>query len=373
MRRRPKWNDREACAPAGRPANLCRALMPVDGSAIRKKLQRDYEKTKRDLAEAQRQLDHFQRVDVPEFSRWFNGHFGALLTETREWQQKMAANAELILEVQDEMFYGGGSEASAYQRVMAARENPAPAPGPPKDGGPANPHDPWFEDAPPPDRDFDEDSGRPRNPFEELFEGLFGESGPDGDFGGEPGPWDRHRPAPMARPADAARLKDLYRRLVRRLHPDTQAEMTPQKTEWWHQAQAAYTAGNADQLEVILTLCENGEAGVSGQTSASLLHRLTAQLRGTLRQIKRQLGNLRHDDAWNFSGRKDHAKLEVVLRRKLTEQLKALRADWNETEQLIARWKAAAERLKKAAEARRAKGRKKRAAEIMPEGIEMPF
>ena len=32
------------------------------------------------------------------------------------------------------------------------------------------------------------------------------------------------------------RLKELYRAVVRRLHPDSQREMTAQKTEWWHKA-----------------------------------------------------------------------------------------------------------------------------------------
>jgi hypothetical protein len=47
---------------------------------------------------------------------------------------------------------------------------------------------------------------------------------------------------------------------LRRLHPDTQREMTAQKSEWWHQAQAAYEAGDLEQLEVILTLCEIGDS-----------------------------------------------------------------------------------------------------------------
>ena len=92
-----------------------------------------------------------------------------------------------------------------------------------------------------------------------------------------------------------------YRALVRRLHPDSQREMTAQKTEWWHQAQAAYEAGDAEQLEVILTLCEIGDTGTTAHTSASLLQRITAQLKNSLREIKRQLAELRREPAWNFS------------------------------------------------------------------------
>ena len=83
-----------------------------------------------------------------------------------------------------------------------------------------------------------------------------------------------HSTDPDPKPNRAARLKDLYRALVRRLHPDSQVEMTPQKTEWWHQAQAAYQIGDPDELELILTLCEIGDTGTTAHTSASMLQRV---------------------------------------------------------------------------------------------------
>jgi hypothetical protein len=98
---------------------------------------------------------------------------------------------------------------------------------------------------------------------------------------------------PHAESAAAAhastRLKELYRKLARRLHPDVHREMTAQKTEWWHQAQAAYEAGDVEQLEVLLTLSEIGESGTTAHTSVSMLQRITARIKSSLREIKRQL------------------------------------------------------------------------------------
>ena len=90
--------------------------------------------------------------------------------------------------------------------------------------------------------------------------------------------------------------------------------MTVQKTEWWHQAQTAYAAGDVEQLEVILTLCEIGDSGTTAHTSASLLQRITAQLKNSLREIKRQITGQRRDPAWNFSRRTDHEALAVQTR-----------------------------------------------------------
>src|ERR1019366_1675929 len=142
------------------------------------------------------------------------------------------------------------------------------------------------------------------------------------------------RMGPSARPAApvlaAKRLKELYRAVVRRLHPDSQREMMAQKTEWWHQAQAAFEAGDAEQLEVILTLCEIGESGTTAHTSASLLQRITAQLKSSLREIKRQITQRRCEPAWNFSGRTDHAVMADQVRRELTGELMRMRRQWLE-------------------------------------------
>jgi hypothetical protein len=121
--------------------------------------------------------------------------------------------------------------------------------------------------------------------------------------------------------------------------------MTAQKTEWWHQSQAAYEAGDVEQLEVILTLCEIGDSGTTVHTSASLLQRITAQLKNSLREIKRQISGQRRDPAWNFSRGDDHEALAVQTRRSLMADLERMRYRCRTLQELIARWKVAAERL----------------------------
>jgi hypothetical protein len=220
--------------------------MPVDGSAIRKKLKKDYEKALRDLEQARQQLDQFHQTDLPQFIRWLNTHFGAMLTELRELSQKMAADEELVDEVETEVCFEGGSYARAYQRVVEYRENPEPPPPPPNQG--SEPGEEWNPfDAQPESGN----AGRDEDPLSEFFDALFGQAGPGP--AGTPhngGPQSAFRPASAA-PHATSRLKELYRALVRRLHPDTQQEMTAQKIEWWHQAQAAYETGDEGQLEII--------------------------------------------------------------------------------------------------------------------------
>ena len=319
-------------------ANHCRALVRVDGTGIRKKTKKDYEKALRDLENSRRVLDQFQQTDLPQFTRWLNSHFGALLTELRELNLKMAADDAIVFMVQNEVMFGGGSYARAYKRVMELRDNPEP---PPPPGGERDGKRAPFGAGP--------DWGNPDdpdNPLKAILEEMFGEVGPDERPGEETGHQAGQHPQATAPAHVSKRLKELYRAVVRRLHPDSQREMTAQKTEWWHQAQAAYEAGDAEQLEVILTLCEIGESGTTAHTSASLLQRITAQLKSSLREIKRQITQRRREPAWNFSGRTDHAAMAEQVRRELTGELMAMRRRWLDTQELIAKWKAAAEKLK---------------------------
>jgi hypothetical protein len=335
--RAPRRSINGHAVPHSHPVNQSLALVRVDGADIRKKIRKAYEKTLRDLENSRRLLDRFHQTDQPQFTRWLNSNFGALLTELRELNQKLAADDAIVILVQREVLFGGSSYARAYQRVMALKENPEPPPPRPGNGA---------------ERDAFEAGDEWGNPgdeeelAEEFMNELFGKSRPGAGSGEAHSP----RMGPSSRPAApvlaAKRLKELYRAVVRRLHPDSQQEMTAQKTEWWHQAQAAYEAGDAEQLEVILTLCEIGEAGTTAHTSASLLQRITAQVKSSLREIQRQLRAKRREPAWNFSGRTDHAAIADQLGRELVGELMAMRRRWMETQDLLAQWKAAADRLK---------------------------
>ncbi len=336
QRRAPKRPINGHAVPHSHPLNHCLALVRVDGADIRKKIRKTYEKAVRDLENSRRLLDRFHQTDQPQFTRWLNSNFGALLTELRELNQKLAADEAIVLLVQSEVLFGGSSYARAYQRVMEFKENPEPPP--PRPGG--GPEWDAFEAG-----DAWGSPGDEEELAEEFMNEFFGKSRP----GAGSGEAHDSRMGPSARTAApvlaAKRLKELYRAVVRRLHPDCQQEMTAQKTEWWHQTQAAYEAGDAEQLEVILTLCEIGEAGTTAHTSASLLQRITARVKGSLREIQRQLRALRREPAWNFSGRTDHAAIADQVGRDLAGDLMAMRRRWRETQELLARWKAAAVRL----------------------------
>jgi hypothetical protein len=60
--------------------------------------------------------------------------------------------------------------------------------------------------------------------------------------------------------------------------------------------------------------------------------------------VRRQISRLHADPAWDFSRRKDKEAYAFMLERRLTEDLRVLRAAADELADMIDRWKAKLER-----------------------------
>ena len=290
------------------PQPACWALIPIDGLPIREKARKEYEKVLRDLDRARQELERFEKHDKPGFSQWCSRHFGALITELRETGQQLQTKRELLFEIESEALLSNSSYARAYERVLWQREHPDPEPDPQpepeaksvrENGGARDGEDPFAEFA-----GFFSDLGEE---FDQEFDGLPPKGRPSGDSG--------------EKQNGVARVKELYRAVVRRLHPDTQQDLTAQKLEWWHQAQAAYQGGDAEQLQVILTLCEIDDHGTTAKTSVSLLMLIIRQFKSSLRALKKQVSQCQRDPAWNFNNLHDRSSLSGRMERSLREDL----------------------------------------------------
>jgi len=330
----------------GRPseANHSRALVRVDGTTLRRTLKKEYEKALRDLERLREQIDHFNAEDVPKFTRWFHATFGGLLTELRGIARRLQEHQQILFEIEEEIFFTGASEARAYARVMDRRQNP-PANSPEDSDGSSQSRGPKREQKGRKhvEEDFDGPDEKEWNELDDLLSDALGIPS---------GTRQRQSTAPRAENR-AGRLKELYRALARLLHPDTQKQMTPQKREWWHQVQEAYSKGDVEQLEVILTLCEIDEKGTMEHTSASLLQRVTRQLKSSCRSLRAKLRQCQNEPAWGFAKRTSLYPLEVQMRRELDSDLRRLREDLKQIESLIATYSKRAARLRKGAPRKR--------------------
>jgi hypothetical protein len=297
-------------------------MILIDGARIRSKARKAYEKVVRDLEDARKQAGHFRQHDQPAYQHWLHSNFGAILTDIRETSHKLSMARSLVDEVYMESFYRGISLEEAYRFVQARRSNPQLSE--------------EEEEGPDANGAFDE--------FERLMDELFDEEEPDDqeDFFKDStfqnsAPKSRTVVTPQEKSA-RSRVKELYRALVRRLHPDTSHNGGAQRMEWWHMTQAAYLKQDVDQLELILTLCQMDEKGRAEQTSVSLLFRITAHFRSALRSLRKELKQMRGDPAWKFSERNDLEHMAPLTKNQLDFTLAGLRHQVANAEALLESW-----------------------------------
>lgn len=296
----------------------------LDGEPIRAKARKDYDKALRDLDKYQREIEHFDTVDNPAFLRWFHSTFGAELTRARDINERLMRARAMVTEVQQERFFGGHrTTVDAYRKVVRRMEEERNAP-------PGAEESSWdeSEQAREEERTFDE----AKEAFRDFASALGFDVGEEDVF---PPPAERERLTDKP-----PRMKELYRSLARRLHPDTAGELTPKEVEWWHQAQAAYDAGNLEQLELIWTLCQVQDRGTK-ETSVGLLGQVIAHFKGSLRALRRRLSECKRDPAWNFSRMTDRSMLQRKLKETLGLQCSALEEEAAYFERMVADWERA--------------------------------
>jgi hypothetical protein len=321
----------------------------------------------RRLEKAKTALEDFETKDKPAFSQWFHSTFGALLSDIRAAEKKLADLNLLIDAIEEEKLFSGCTYRNAYQRVMNRRLRP--------ESPSARTEDPSskekvefageedWPDADGPDEDMtaeelyeifmtfiaedpvlrqfidDEDKMR------DMFEQFSGRSeGPARESNIRPACGDDAA-------ACSGRLKSLYRSLVRRLHPDFRTDENRHLDELWNDVQEAYKDKDLEKMEMLVALCDISLSASFESCSVSqlaaiedeYLHR-TAMLKGALRQARK-------DPAWQFAN--ESAKTEELKREidaELRQHLAIVRKRCFSQERILARWEEPAPNKKKSYE-----------------------
>jgi hypothetical protein len=299
--------------------------------------------------------NRFEREDKPTFVRWRAREFGPLLSELRDVEAQVRDHEALVHEVEMEMRRGFYDPQTAYQRVMFRRGNPA-------------------EQAREQEARSQGSTGEERKLTEFEQETLFQEwvrkflgTNPDklddDAYSTTFEAFKSHmfRSAPREKPApknfqstprerektieeEAAvvpidsRVKELYRLLVRRLHPDLRADGSATVSALWHEVQEAYAATDIAHLEILLALSDIESDRFSDQTSVSQMRSVLAELERALFALEDSLRQARNEDAWGFARSGPSDEVRVTVERDLqanlrnrTERLALLRrtiADW---------------------------------------------
>ncbi len=304
--------------------------------------------TKLDKARAEWRC--FEEEYRPCYTQWMALTFGVLLTEVRENDRVIHEQQNLINEVEMEMMWGRQrNPRKAYAAVMKRRENPVAeddfaraAEAGQGNGCDHDDHgardeadknwDPFKE------LDADPSEEARHAMFDDFLESFFGinpehlgeteynrmfdqfEANTFGR-GQQEGRARMHQATNSVAGRDAARIKEIYRTLVRRLHPDVQADEDKNVSAIWHEVQDAYETSNLERLESLLALVEIQNGTIGRDTSVSQLEGALAGIKHGLRAIQRSIREAKHDPAWRFSRSENRMALEKSVRRELQQNI----------------------------------------------------
>ncbi|MEP7014114.1 MAG: J domain-containing protein [Verrucomicrobiota bacterium] len=308
------------------------------------------------LEEVRTAWNRFEREDRPCFIRWRAREFGSLLSDLRDVEAQIRESQALVHEVEMEMRRGFYDPQSAYQRVMFRRENPASANDEPayQPRGRAGEErrftdfekEALFQDwvqkfiGTNPDKLDDEAYSTTFEAFKShMFRSRQDEAPPVRNFRRV----ERERPAQVKEEPEAAapidaRVKELYRILVRRLHPDLRADGNAAASALWHEVQDAYAANDIAHLEILLAISGIGSDRFSEHTSVSKMQALLAELKRALFALEDSLRQARHDDAWNFARSGATPGLRERVQRELQANLRNRSARLSLLKRTIADW-----------------------------------
>lgn len=308
------------------------------------------------LDDARLGWNRFEREDKPAFARWRAREFGPLLSKAREVEIQIRESQALIHEVEMEMRRGFQDAHSAYQRVKFRRENPSAAHEEEPETESCNSgaarrlsdfekealFQEWVQKSLGTNPDKMDDEAYSTT-FEAFKSHMFRSPREDSR------PPNTHRPTANTRdvpeeeeeeaiePIDA-RMKELYRVLVRRLHPDLRADGNAAVSGLWHEVQEAYAAGDIPRMEILLALSDIEANHMGDETSLAQMHAVLAELERASRALEKSLLEAQGEDAWNFARRGPDDDLRIRVQRELKANLTARTLRLDLLTRTIASW-----------------------------------
>jgi hypothetical protein len=319
-------------------------IVLVDQEPLRERVAAECSEAMARLERARGGWHHFERKDKPAFARWRAREFGALLSTAREVETQIRDCQTLLHEVEMEMRRGFQDAHSAYLRVMFRRTNPSAAPiedeavGSRERRGNARKLSDFEKEAlfqewvksslgTSPDKMDDEACATTFEAFKShMFRSPAEERPPNIAQAGERPPVSPREcsiPVGMAEdeatPVDA-RVKELYRRLVRRLHPDLRADGSAAVSVLWHEVQEAYAAGDVARMEILLALSDI-QANRTAEQSLSQMHVVLVELERSTCALEKSLLEAEGEEAWDFARVGPRVDLRVRVERQLKADL----------------------------------------------------
>ena len=296
------------------------ALIQLDISLVKEELLRKWKKAELDFEKQQREWDTYCNEDRPAYEKWLRATFGSRLTEMRELHEQIERKSwfieqleclsdlsgktprKLYLELQKKTRNGMSMHDAMVEYVNEFNDDDFDD----EDDGLKEEPDSIFDD-------LDEGDGDLKEEFDKIFEAfedIFGDK--KKAVGGN------HEIKNQQ-----ARLRDVYRKLCFKLHPDTGCDFNAENSRLWHQIQDAYQKNDLDSLLAIQASLDMKQDPMAGHISCTQILAVINNFKNGLRSVRALIRNARQESSWGFlawSDKERKAAMRQVEQQLIREQ-----------------------------------------------------
>jgi hypothetical protein len=295
-----------------------RELLPIDNGPIRRQAEQELERIRKLVASREGEISAHELYDLPVFRRWISDQCSDLLSEKvflDERAQFLRGQLAAIHALKQSGIHREGEAYFWFQQIARNEKAVPPRVQRAWDQVTVRRNGANHESAGVnPENEEGAETGRfHQNQADEEF-------GNDTDPGAEAGEYEN---TVGDRSDESRRVKSLYRKIVRLLHPDAAGQLSQHELELWYQTQQAYEKKDIFALETILARCDR--VGTN-YLSISGLRSLIDEANDRLEILRRSIVVFSERPGWGFRELSQNEKRKLLrpVRTELEIELRVL-------------------------------------------------
>jgi hypothetical protein len=271
--------------------------MVIDHERLQSAAWAEFHTARKRLDKTTRDLHRHEEIDIPEYETWLHRTFPLFVTKLRELHAEVSAKALKVRAVQAQALYSGGSLKRLWRQQKERDANPEPV------------------------REAGESSADDRAGGSRRYEA-------------HPDDFER-----STKPTPTAGAREIYRRLVQRLHPDRGGEWTATRERLWHEVQEAWNSANTDWLSRLEIEWETAHEVIGPTSPLSRLRAAIEELHAARRDAERKLREYRQSPQWRFTrNEKNRADLHWRTESNFAHDIQFLQRQLDHLNRTIAAW-----------------------------------
>ena len=252
-------------------------LLSIDNRPLQREAWANFHTARKRLQKVARDLHRHEEIDLPAYEKWLHHTFPVWITTLRDLYAEVSTKSRQVRTVLALSELTGRSPKKLWREQREYEANPEA-----------------FDDESADESPSDDNTGNESSSERD-------DDSSDRDFFGDDEPHGESDRSQNSTTSAAQAAKDIYRRLVQRLHPDRGGDWNAVRQRLWHQVQQAWAAVDADWLARIEIEWETANDVLGPDSPLSRLRRAIEELIAARRDTERKLRDYRRAPQWRFT------------------------------------------------------------------------